>query len=331
MRGMMQKRFLFVWKALFHRLAMPLRGGRPEDPDFGRMRMAKARLRIRPGGDALRDFGTMTLAIVLSATGVYFFKFPNHFSTGGVTGMAVVLARVMPGLTVTALSNILNLSLLAAGLLLIGRDFGVKTIYCTLLLSALLSLFERCVPLSSPLTDQPLMELIAAMLLSAAGAGLLFNVGASSGGTDVIAMVLKKHAHLYNISTALLISDFLAAIATFFVFDIKTGIFSLFGLMIRGALLQGVMNALRQRKYFHIITADQNEIAQFIIRKLGRSATIFEGQGAYSGETRTLIVTAVSTRQAAMLKSFVKSHSPRSFVLITNTDDIMGNGFRNAL
>ncbi|MGI6696983.1 MAG: YitT family protein [Christensenellales bacterium] len=215
--------------------------------------------------------------------------------------------------------------------MLIGKDFCIKTIYCTLLLSGLLFLFEWFFPLHSPLTNQPFMELMVAMLLSATGAGLLFNVGASSGGTDIVAMVLKKHFRLYNISTALMITDFLAALATFFIFDITTGIFSLFGLVTRGAVLQWVLGALRQRKYFHIITADEDKIKQFIIGNLARSATVFEGQGAYSGQRRTLIVTAVSTREAVALKRFVKSHSPQSFVLITNTDDIIGNGFRNNL
>lgn len=279
----------------------------------------------------LRDYLTMTAAIVLSAVGVYFFKFPNHFSTGGVTGFAVVLVRLIPGMTVTTLSNLMNIALLAVGMALIGRDFGIKTVYCTLLLSLLLFLFERFFPMDGPLTDEPLMELMVAMLLSAMGAGMLFHIGASSGGTDVVAMVLRKYANLYNIGTALIITDFLAAAATLFVFNIKTGIFSIFGLLIRGALLQAVLNALRQRKYFHIITEDAQAIKKFIIHELNRSATVFEGQGAYSAQSRSLIVTVVNAREAVLLKSYIRTNSPHSFLLITNTDDIIGRGFRNTL
>lgn len=282
-------------------------------------------------GEMVRDYLTMTLAILLSAVGVYFFKFPNHFSTGGVTGYAVVLVRLIPGMTVTGLSNILNIALLVIGLAAIGRDFGIKTIYCTLLLSALLFLFERFIPLAGPLTDEPLMELMVAMLLSAAAAGMLFHIGASSGGTDVVAMVLRKYANLYSIGTALMLTDFLAAAATFFVFDIKTGIFSIFGLLMRGALLQAVLNTLRQRKYFHIITEDAQAIENFIISQLGRSATVFEGRGAYTQGARSLIVTVVNAREAVLLKNHVKTHSPHSFLLITNTNDIVGRGFRNAM
>lgn len=277
-----------------------------------------------------RDYLIMTLAIILASIGVYFFKFPNNFSTGGVTGFAVVLAQMIPGITVTGMSNLLNVSLLLIGIIAIGRDFGIKTIYCALLLSGLLFVYERLLPLPVPLTDQPFMELLVSMLFSASGAALLFHVGASSGGTDIVAMVLKKYTWVYNISTALMMTDFLAAFATFFVFDLKTGIFSVFGLLIRGAILQAVLSALRQRKYFHIITKDEEEIKSFIL-DLGRSATIFKGYGAYSGEMRTLIVTVISSGEAVRLKDFIKSHSPDSFLLITNTSDIVGNGFRSAL
>ena len=292
--------------------------------------MAEA-ARRRPGHQIIKDYLIMTLAILLAAVGVYFFKFPNHFSTGGVTGLAVVVAQLIPGLSVTALANILNIALLVLGLAVIGRDFGTKTIYCTLLLTALLALFERLFPMAAPLTDQPFMELMVAMLLSAAAAGLLFHTGASSGGTDVVAMIMKKSFNLYNISMALLITDFVAALATFFVFDIKTGIFSLFGLVIRSALLQGVLNTLRQRKYFHIITEDAQLIRDFIIGQLARSATLFEGVGAFSGEKRTLIIAVMNAHEAMLLKQFVKKNSPHSFLLITNTDDIVGNGFRHML
>ncbi len=286
---------------------------------------------IRDKDQVLRDVLTMTLAIVLYAVGIYFFKFPNHFSTGGVTGFAVVLAQLIPGISVTGLSNLMNISLLVLGLVFIGRDFGYKTIYCTLLLSGLLFLLEHFVPLSAPLTDEPFMELMISMIMSATGAALLFNVGASSGGTDVVAMLLRKYAHVYSIGTALIMVDFLAAIATFFVFDLKTGLFSLFGLVIMSALLQMVLSTLKQRKYFHIITEDAQAIKDFIIGKLGRSATLFEGKGAFTGEGRSLIVTVVSAREAALLKNHVKTCSPDAFLLITNTDEIIGKGFRNAL
>ncbi|NLX83243.1 MAG: YitT family protein [Clostridiales bacterium] len=279
----------------------------------------------------IRDYAIMTLGIVITAIGVYFLKFPNNFSTGGVTGISVIFAHLIPGISATGLANLLNLVLLVLGVVVIGRDFGVKTIYCTLLLTALLFLFERLIPLTQPLTDQPFMELMFSMVLFAVGAALLFNVGASSGGTDIIAMVLKKYTRIYSIGTALLLVDVAATVAAFFVFDIKTGLFSLFGLFTWGALLQGTLNALRQQRYFHIITTDAEMIRQFIISNIGRSATLFDGHGAFTGEERSLIMTVVNSKEAVELRSFIKEKSPNSFMLVTNTNDVVGKGFRSMM
>ena len=279
----------------------------------------------------LRDYATMTVAILLSAVGVYFFKFPNNFSTGGVTGLSVVVAHLPPWISATGLSNLLNIALLVIGLVVLGRDFGVKTIYDTLLFTGLLYLFEHFIPLSRPLTDQPFMELMFSMLMTAVGGGLLFSVGASSGGTDVVAMILKKYTRIYSIGAALLMVDLTATIATFFVFDIQTGLFSLFGLVIWGAVLQATLNTLMQQRYFHIITTDAEMIRQFIIHQVGRSATLFDGHGAFTGEERSLIITVVNSKQAVLLRTFIKENSPDSFLLITNTSDVVGKGFRSTM
>lgn len=279
----------------------------------------------------VRDYATMTIAILLSAVGIYFFKFPNNFSTGGVTGLSVVVSHLLPWISATGLSNLLNIALLVIGLMVLGRDFGVKTIYGTLLLTGLLFVFERFIPLSGPLTDQPFMELTFSMLMTAVGGGLLFSVGASSGGTDVVAMILKKYTRIYSIGTALLMVDLAATIATFFVFDVKTGLFSLFGLVVWGAVLQASLNTIMQQRYFHIITTDDELIRQYIIHEVGRSATLFDGHGAFTGEHRSLIITVVNSRQAVLLRNFIKENSPDSFLLITNTSDVVGKGFRSTM
>ena len=278
-----------------------------------------------------RDYAIMTVAILLSAAGVYFFKFPNNFSTGGVTGLSVVIAHLIPGISSTGLSNLLNIALLVIGLLVLGRDFGIKTIYGTLLFTGLLYLLEAAVPLSAPLTDQPFMELIFSLVMTAVAAALLFSVGASSGGTDVVAMVLKKYSRIYSISTALMMVDLAATLAAFFVFDVKTGLFSLFGLVTWGAILQVALTTLMQQRYFHIITTDDELIRQFIIHEVGRSATLFDGHGAFTGEQRSLIITVVNSRQAVLLRNFIRENSPDSFMLITNTSDVVGKGFRSIM
>ena len=125
--------------------------------------------------------------------------------------------------------------------------------------------------------------------------------------------------------------DLAATIATFFVFDVKTGLFSLFGLIIWGAVLQASLNTLMQQRYFHIITTDDELIRQFIIHEVGRSATLFDGHGAFTGEQRSLIITVVNSRQAVLLRNFIRENSPDSFMLITNTSDVVGKGFRSIM
>ena len=156
------------------------------------------------------EYGILTGSTLLLIVGVYFFKFPNHFSFGGVSGLAVVLSAVFP-LSASTINMLVNALLLVLGFLFLGRDFGIKTVYVTVLHSLGLQAMEIWFPMEKPITDQPLLELVFAILLPAFSAALLFNIGASSGGTDIIAMILRKHSSV-NIGTALLIVDTLSLI-----------------------------------------------------------------------------------------------------------------------
>ena len=161
----------------------------------------------------MKTFLILNLATLLTAVGVYFFKYPNHFSTGGVSGITVVLGYYLPNLSLGAINWSINLALLALGLLCIGREFGLTTAYVTVALSAMLDLFEGFFPLNQPLTEQPFLELIFGVLLPAIGSALLFHENASTGGTDIIAMILKKYSSI-NIGSALFLVDALIACST---------------------------------------------------------------------------------------------------------------------
>ncbi len=142
--------------------------------------------------ELIREYGVLTFSTVLVVIGVYFFKFPNNFSFGGVTGYAVVLGKVMP-FTPSDITFVFNIALLVVGFLFLGRSFGIKTVYVSILMSVGLAVLEKVCPLNAPLTDEPLLELLFAIFLPGLGSAILFNVGASSGGTDIIAMILKKY------------------------------------------------------------------------------------------------------------------------------------------
>ena len=172
--------------------------------------------------ELLREFLLMNLGTLLVSVGVYFFKFPNHFSMGGVSGLAVLLGKLLPQLSPSTFNTIINVLFLVLGFVMLNRGFGARTVYCSILSAGLIQLFEWAFPMDRPLTDQLMLELFFAVILPALGSAILFNIDASSGGTDIAAMILKKYTGL-DVGRALLLSDVVIAAAALFVFDITAG------------------------------------------------------------------------------------------------------------
>lgn len=272
-------------------------------------------------------FFLLTVSTVLMAVGVYFFKFPNNFTFGGVTGLAVIFAQFIP-MSASDISFWMNMILLALGFAFFGKKFGAKTAYTSILLSVLLSLFERIYPMSGPLTNEPMLELCFAIALPAVGSAILFNMGASSGGTDVIAMILKKYTSV-NIGSALLISDIVAAAATCVIFDIKTGLYAFLGLTVKSFMIDGIIENIHLCKYFTVVCTDPDPICHFIIEDLNRSATKLEATGAFSGQEKHIINTVLSRTESVKLRNFIKMTQPSAFILISNTSEIIGKGFHS--
>lgn len=199
----------------------------------------------------LAEYGIITGSIWIMVIGIYFFKFPNNFAFGGVTGFATVVSAVTHW-SASQFTTIVNMALLVAGFIFLGRGFGVKTVYASILMSFTLSFLERTCPMVRPLTREPLLELIFAILLPGVGSALLFHIGASSGGTDIVAMILKKYTSC-NIGTVLLVVDMAAVIMAFFVFGPETGLFSSLGLMAKSLVIDDVIENINLCKCFSII------------------------------------------------------------------------------
>ena len=270
----------------------------------------------------------LTIGTALVALGVYFFKFPNNFSTGGVTGLAILLSAVFP-ISSATFASVLNVAFLILGFIVLNKGFGARTIYCSLLFSALLSGLEWLCPLSAPLTDQPLLELLFAVILPALGSGILFNMQGSTGGTDILAMILKKYTSL-DIGQALLYVDVIIAGSTLFLINIETGLFSLLGLLLKSVLVDTVIESINRKKSVILVTSFPEEIASFITHNLGRSATIWEAKGAYSHETKWVVMSALSRSQAVILRRHLKAVDPHGFMMVTNSSEIFGKGFLRA-
>ena len=225
----------------------------------------------------LKNFALLTGSTLIMAVGIYFFKFANNFTFGGITGFAVLVAKFTP-LSASDFSFIANMLLLIIGLFVLGKKFAAQTAY--------------------------------------------------SGGTDVIAMILKKYTSV-DIGKGLLASDILFTIAGFFVFDIKTGLYSLLGLTMRSTLIESLIESLNRSKYFHVVCSEPEPICEFIKNDLKRGATIVLAQGAFTGDDKYIILTVLSPNEAIKLRNFIKAHTTGAFLLISNTSEIIGKGFHS--
>ena len=275
----------------------------------------------------LREWLMITAGIWIMCAGIYFFKFPNHFSTGGVTGIAIVLGHYIPSLTPGTFVTVINVLLLLVGFAVFGRSFGIRTVYASLLMSGTLQVLEAVCPMDAPMTSQPLVELMFAVGLPAVGSAILFNLDASSGGTDIIAMILRKYTSL-NIGVALLCSDTIITLSACAAFGMETGLFSVLGLIIKGLFVDLVMDNLRVKKCFQIITSDPEPIEEFIMKELHRGATQLHGEGVYTHEGKTVLMTVVNRQQAVRLRDYIKANDPGAFLIITSSTEIIGKGFR---
>ncbi len=275
---------------------------------------------------AITEYFILTIATMFLVVGVYVFKFPNDFSFGGVTGISVVLGAVMP-ISPGSINFVINMAFLVLGFIFLGKETGIKTVYVSVLTSVALSAAEKLFPMSGPLTNQPVLELIYAIVLPAASSAILFNVGASGGGTDIIAMILKKYTKL-NIGTALFLVDVLIVLASCLVFDVQTGLFSLCGLLAKSLVVDGVIENINLCKYFTIVCNEPEPICNFITKKLNRSATIYQAEGAYQHNKRYVVMSVMKRSQAVELRNFIHATQPTAFIAITNSSEIIGKGFR---
>lgn len=274
----------------------------------------------------IKNFFAMTLGCILLSLGIYFFKIPNGFATGGVTGIGTILAKITP-ISPGVWIWLLNILLLFVGFLFLGKQNGFKTIYCSMIYSAITYLLEVFIPLNEPLTNEPLLELIYAMLLTSIGSAMIFNANASSGGTDIAALILKKYTSI-DVGKALLLVDFIVATSAFFVFDIKAGLFSLLGLFAKAFIVDSVIESFHTCKYFIVITDKREEISEYIISTLHHGVTVNSVVGEYTKEEKTMIHTVCKRIEAIKLRNKIKQIDPKAFIIITTSSEIIGRGFR---
>jgi uncharacterized membrane-anchored protein YitT (DUF2179 family) len=272
------------------------------------------------------SFIGINAGIFLVAFGIVVFRNPNKFASGGVTGFALLLTAFFPSLPVGAISLVLNAIILGVGYLVLGKGKGASSVYGTFALSGMIWLLEIVLPMAGPLTQQKFLELIYSVFLPGFGSALVFYFGATTGGTDVIAQILSKFFK-WKIGTSLLAADFLIALGAGFLFGIEACLFSVLGVCLRSFLLDSVLENLRIYKIVVIISDKSEEIQHYICNEIRRSATVHKARGAYTVKEKDVITTVLNRRQALRLQLFIKATDPQAFITVSNSTEIIGNGF----
>ena len=248
---------------------------------------------------AFRFFLLLNAGLFLTALGTAFFKAPNHFAFGGTTGLSIILSSVYPRWDVGGYMWIINALLVLVGLLFLGRRTMGWTVYASFALSFYVSLCETVWPLEKPMSGDPLLELCFAVMLPAVGSAVVFNIGASTGRTDIVAMILPKYTSL-EIGRALLVSDLGIVLIAACIYGPATGLYCILGMILKSTLVDTTIESFHLRKVCTVVTADPDPIRDFIVHKLNRSATEEKATGAYSQEEKWAVMTVLTPTQAQL-------------------------------
>ena len=277
----------------------------------------------------VKQYVMITLSISIMSVGVYFFKFPNNFVFGGVTGTAALVAKLTP-MSASAFSSMANILLLVVGLIFLGKQFAMTTGYASFVMSIELMVLEKVCPLNGPLSDQPMLDLIFAIALPAIASALLFNVGASSGGTDIIALIVEKYTHVHSIAVALFLTDLFMVVAACFVFDLYTALYSFVGLTVKSLVIDAVLEKIKMCKAILIVCDDKDPICDFVMRELVRGATYTPCFGAYTNKPHYIIYTTLTRHEADQLQDFIHKEHLNAFMSMLSTTEVFGKGFNHA-
>lgn len=276
----------------------------------------------------LKFFLFLNCGLFATAAGIAFFKTPNHFAFGGTSGVSIILSTLFPKWNVGAFMWLVNAVLVALGFLFLGIKSMGWTVYSSFALSFYVSICEAIVPLSAPLTGDTFLELCFAVILPAVGSAIVFNVGASTGGTDIVAMILHKYTSL-EIGRALMISDFGIVLIAAYLYGAKTGLYCILGMILKCTVVDGAIESLNLRKVCTVITKYPDQVEDFIINVLHRSATEQQAFGAYTHVQEKVLMTVLTRHETARLRIYLRKLDPHAFMTIVNSSEIIGKGFRS--
>ena len=271
--------------------------------------------------DALKEFFIITIADIIVGIAVFFFLVPSKLSIGSISGLAIVLSNIVP-LQVSQLTMIMNVALLIVSFLLVGKDFGIKTVYTSILLPIVIGVFEVMFPNNQSLTGDQALDGIGYCLVVSIGLSMLFTRNASSGGLDIIAKLMNKFLRM-DLGKAMGLSGMAVALSSALVYDVKTVVLSVFGTYFSGIVLDHFIFGSTLKKRVCIISKKHNEILQFILHELHSGATQYHAYGAYTDTMRMEINTIVDKTEYMKLINFVTKTDPDAFVTIYAVNEMM--------
>lgn len=268
----------------------------------------------------IKETSILTVAVAIIAAAVYFFLVPSHASVSSISGLGIVLSNFIP-LPLSAITMILNVVLLIIGFFTCGREFGVKTVYTSVMLPLFLGVFERIFPDFGLMTNSQELDVLCYILVVSVGLSILFNRNASSGGLDIVAKIMNKYLHM-DLGKAMSLSGMCVALSAALVYDKKTVVLSLLGTYFNGLVLDHFIFDHNIKRRVCIITKKEEELRQFIIHDLHSGATIYESIGAYNMEKRNEIITIVDKGEYQKLMNYMNREDPKAFITVYTVSDM---------
>lgn len=268
----------------------------------------------------LIEINILTIAIAIIAVAVYFFLVPSHTSISSMSGLGIVLSNFVP-LPLSAITMILNVVLLIIGFFTCGKEFGLKTVYTSVMLPVFLGIFENIFPNTGSITNSQELDVLCYILVVSVGLSILFNRNASSGGLDIVAKIINKYLHM-ELGKAMSLSGMCVALSAALVYDKKTVVLSVLGTYFNGIVLDHFIFDHNIKRRVCIITKKEEELRQFIVHDLHSGATIYEAIGAYNMEKRNEIITIVNKGEYQKLMKYINQEDPEAFITVYTVSDM---------
>ena len=264
--------------------------------------------------EVVKDYAMITIGIAIVALSVYFFMMPSHVSVGSITGLAIILGNFIE-LPISWITMILDVALLIIGFIFLGKEFGMKTVYTSIMMPVLLGVLEKLFPNNTSIMGDPFLDMICYVFIVSVGLTILFNRNASSGGLDIVAKLLNKFMKM-ELGKAMSLSGIIVAFSSALVYDQKIVVLSVLGTYINGIILDQFIFGYTIKKRVCILSDKIEVFRLFIINELHSGATVYDVIGGYNKEPKQEIVTIVDKSEYLKLMNFIEKTDREAFVTI---------------